>query len=173
MTSYSFHETPLGELLLTARDEKLTGLYFADQAHAPRPGRGWLRHDDAPIFARTRRQLDEYARGARTIFDLPLALDGTPFQIRVWREIARLPFGATLTYGELAARLNEPSAVRAAAAAAGRNPVCWIVPCHRVIGKDGRLTGYAGGLSRKRLLLDFEAGRISALHTAPDLAVAA
>jgi methylated-DNA-[protein]-cysteine S-methyltransferase len=162
MTSYSFHQTPLGELLLTARDEKLTGLYFADRPHAPRPGRDWLRQDDAAIFVEARRQLDEFARGARTDFDLPLALDGTPFQLRVWPEITRIPFGTTISYGELAARLGEPRAVRAAASAAGRNPLCWIVPCHRVVGQDGRLTGYAGGLSRKRLLLELEAGRVLA-----------
>jgi methylated-DNA-[protein]-cysteine S-methyltransferase len=162
MTSYSFHETPIGELLLTARDEKLTGLYFVDRPHAPRAGRDWLRQDHAPIFARVRHQLDEYLRGARENFDLPLALDGTPFQLRVWREIARVPFGATISYGELAARLGTPRAVRAAAAAAGRNPICLVVPCHRIIGQDGRLTGYAGGLSRKRLLLELEAGRVLA-----------
>jgi methylated-DNA-[protein]-cysteine S-methyltransferase len=161
MTSYSFHETSLGELLLTGRDGKLTGLYFADRAHAPRPGRAWLRQDDAAIFASTRRQLDEYSEDGRKNFDLPVAMQGTPFQLRVWQEIARVPFGRTISYGELAARIGAPKAVRAVGTAAGRNPLCWIVPCHRVVGKDGRLTGYAGGISRKRLLLDFEAGRIS------------
>jgi methylated-DNA-[protein]-cysteine S-methyltransferase len=164
MTAYSFHETSIGELLLLSREGKLTGLYFADQPHAPRPGRDWLRQDDAAIFAPTRRQLDEYTKGGRKNFDLPTALSGTPFQLQVWREIARIPFGRTISYGELAARIGAPRAVRAVGAAAGRNPLCWIVPCHRVVGKDGRLAGYAGGISRKRLLLDFEAGRISQLR---------
>jgi methylated-DNA-[protein]-cysteine S-methyltransferase len=167
MTSYSFHETSIGELLLAGCDGKLTGLYFADRTHAPRPGRDWLRQDDAAIFARTRRQLDEYVLGGRKNFDLSVAMTGTPFQLRVWREIARIPFGQTISYGELAAQVGAPHAIRAVGTAAGRNPLCWIVPCHRVVGKDGRLTGYAGGISRKRLLLDFEAGRISRL---PDLA---
>ncbi len=171
MTFYSFHQTSIGELLLTARDGNLTGLYFADQAHAPRPGRDWLRQDDAAIFLRARQQVDEFIEGDRKNFDLPLALHGTPFQVRAWQEIARIPFGQTISYGELAARAGAPRAVRAAGAAAGRNPLCWIVPCHRVVGKDGRLTGYAGGISRKRLLLDFEAGRISAFPA--ELAVAA
>jgi methylated-DNA-[protein]-cysteine S-methyltransferase len=164
MTSYSFHETSIGELLLAGREGKLTGLYFADQAHAPQPGRDWLRQDDAAIFTQTRRQLDEYIAGDRKNFELPIGLRGTPFQLQVWQEIARIPFGQTISYGELAARIGAPHAVRAVGTAAGRNPLCWIVPCHRVVGKDGRLTGYAGGISRKRLLLDFEAGRISRLR---------
>jgi methylated-DNA-[protein]-cysteine S-methyltransferase len=156
MTIYSFHETFLGRLLLTADETALTGLYFADEPHAPGAEHLGIRSDDAAIFRRTVEQLDAYTAGSLTEFDLPLRLEGTPFQERVWSEIARIPFGATISYGELATRIAAPLAVRAAGRAAGANPIGWIVPCHRVTGKDGSLTGYAGGLPRKRLLLDFE-----------------
>jgi O-6-methylguanine DNA methyltransferase len=160
MTLYSYEQSPLGELLLTSRESRLTGLRFADQPEASYRGRDWLRDDDAEIFAQTRRQLQEYMEGERKEFDLSMiGMGGTPFQIQVWQEISRIPFAETISYGELAVRIGAPNAVRAVGAAAGQNPVCWIVPCHRVVGKNGSLTGYAGGLARKRFLLDFEAGR--------------
>jgi methylated-DNA-[protein]-cysteine S-methyltransferase len=99
-------------------------------------------------------------------------LSGTPFQVRVWNEIARIPFGRTISYGELAERVGSADAVRAVGTATGRNPVCWIVPCHRVVGKDGSLTGFAGGLERKRAFLDFESGKSAMLAPEAELVAA-
>jgi O-6-methylguanine DNA methyltransferase len=168
MTSYARLESPLGELLLAGREGKLTGLYFADQPHAPKIAPGWIEREDFPIFARVRLQLEEYASGERENFDLPIGRAGTPFQLRVWREISAIPFGETITYGELARRAGSPGADRAAGAAAGRNPLCWIIPCHRVVGRDGSVTGYAGGLGRKEVLLAFESTRASGLSASLD-----
>jgi len=161
MTNYTHLENPLGELLLTSRGGRLTGLYFVDQAHVPPVEHDWKRDDDAEIFIRTGQQLAEYIAGERIEFDVPLELMGTPFQARVWQVIAAIPFGQTITYGELAEQIGAPQSVRAVGAATGRNPVSWIVPCHRVMGKSGALTGYAGGVSRKKALLDFEASRLA------------
>jgi methylated-DNA-[protein]-cysteine S-methyltransferase len=116
------------------------------------------RSADEP-FADVRRQLCEYFDGERDAFDLPLEMSGTPFQRRVWQALQQIPYGETTTYGELARRMGRPAASRAVGLANGRNPIAVIVPCHRVIGSDGSLTGYGGGLERKRLLLDLEAGR--------------
>jgi methylated-DNA-[protein]-cysteine S-methyltransferase len=161
---YTTIESALGELLLTSRDGKLTGLYFADQSHAPRLQPDWVRQDDAPIFAHTAQQLAEYASGKRKTFDLSkLGLAGTPMQVDVWMKILEIPFGKTITYSELAERVGSPDAVRAVGGATGRNPISWIVPCHRVMGKSGALTGYAGGLARKTALLDFESGKSAVL----------
>ena len=159
MTLYTHIDSPLGQLLLTSREGKLSGLTFADQPHA-RTVPGWVRRDDADIFAQTARQLEEYASGQRKRFDLPLDAGGTPFQALVWNAIAAIAFGQTITYGELAQRIGRsPGDARAVGTATGRNPVCWIVACHRVIGKSGALTGYAGGVARKSALLEFEAAR--------------
>lgn len=111
---------------------------------------------DAVRCAAVVRQLDEYFAGRRRAFELELAPEGTPFQQRVWRELRAIPFGATISYRQLAERLGQPSAMRAVGAANGRNPIPIVVPCHRVIGRDGTLTGYAGGLERKRFLLELE-----------------
>ncbi|HEV3272916.1 MAG TPA: methylated-DNA--[protein]-cysteine S-methyltransferase [Candidatus Methylacidiphilales bacterium] len=159
MTLYTRIDSPLGQLLLTSREGNLSGLYFADQPHA-RIAPGWTRRDDAAIFARTARQLEEYASGERESFDLPLGLSGTAFQVFVWNAIAAIPFGEKITYGELAQRAGRSSRdARAVGTATGQNPVSWIVPCHRVVGKRGDLTGYAGGLARKHALLEFEAAK--------------
>jgi methylated-DNA-[protein]-cysteine S-methyltransferase len=163
MTIYTVIESPLGELLLTSREGKLSGLYFSGEAHA-RIGDEWELQDDAPIFAQTARQLEGFALGRRRAFDLPLALSGTPFQLRVWERIAAIPFGETISYAQLAEEVGSAQAVRAVGGATGRNPVGWIVPCHRVVGKAGALTGFAGGIGRKRALLDFEAGRCTELR---------
>jgi methylated-DNA-[protein]-cysteine S-methyltransferase len=168
MTLYSVIDSPLGELLLTAAEGRLSGLYFSGEAHA-RINPDWLREDDAPIFAETTRQLEEFASGQRRFFDLPLARLGTPFQMRVWEKIAAIPFGKTISYSDLAQSLGSPEAVRAVGTATGKNPVSWIVPCHRVVGKSGALTGFAGGLDRKRALLDFESGRCSSLVLGEEL----
>ena len=159
MTTYTYIDSPLGQLLLTSRDGKLSGLYFADQPHA-RIAPGWLQEDDAAVFAETAQQLEEYASGDRESFDLPLSLSGTPFQVSVWKAIAAIPFSQTITYSELAQRAGRsPKDARAIGMATGQNPVGWIVPCHRVVGKSGALTGYAGGIARKSALLEFEAAK--------------
>jgi methylated-DNA-[protein]-cysteine S-methyltransferase len=143
----TLHPSPVGDIQLRAdADGRLTGLY--------------LRHDgtggDGPFDA-AREQLDAYFAGELQEFDLPLALDGTAFQLRVWEELARIPFAETISYKELALRLGDLKLVRAVGTANGRNPVSIVIPCHRVIGADGTLVGYGGGLDRKRWLLDHEA----------------
>jgi methylated-DNA-[protein]-cysteine S-methyltransferase len=150
--TYTTMASPVGELLLTAEDGRLTGLYMPAGEHCPPPGAG--REDGA--FATTRRQLEEYFAGERHSFDLPLAPAGTPFQQRVWEELRRIGYGETISYGELASRIGRPSAARAAGAANGANPVSIVIPCHRVIGSTGMLTGYGGGLEAKRFLLELE-----------------
>ncbi len=150
--------TPVGRLVLVARGEALVGVWMEDQRHHP----GVLAYgepapsDDAVLSAAAQ-QLEEYFAGQRTEFDLPLAPEGTAFQRRVWAELVRIPYGGTTTYGELARRLGDANGSRAVGLANGRNPIGIIVPCHRVVGAGGDLTGYGGGLPRKRLLLDLEA----------------
>ncbi len=155
-TAYLVHPTAaLGPLTLTATREGLTGLYPAGHRHAPADRTGWLR-DPAP-FAEVVRQLDEYLAGRRREFALRLApAAGTPFQRRVWAALERLPYGATTSYGALAAALGVPRAVRAVGGANARNPLSIIRPCHRVVGAAGALTGYGGGLPAKRALLALE-----------------
>lgn len=124
---------------------------------------GPARHEPASgVLAEARRQLDEYFAGARRRFDLPLDLDGTPFQLEAWRALELVPFGTTRSYGEQARRLGRPAAARAVGAANGRNPLPIVLPCHRLVGADGSLTGFGGGLWRKRLLLDHEAAVLAA-----------
>ncbi|HET6172680.1 MAG TPA: methylated-DNA--[protein]-cysteine S-methyltransferase [Gaiellales bacterium] len=144
--------SPIGELLLTAADGRLTGLYLPVEVHGPPAG---MARDDG-AFVTVRRQLEEYFAGERRAFDLPVAPRGTAFQQLVWNELQRIGYGDTITYSELAARVGRPTAIRAAGAANGRNPVSIIIPCHRVIGSSGSLTGYSGGLDAKRALLDLE-----------------
>jgi len=159
MIRYARIDTPLGKLLATAVDDHLTGLYFDGKPHAPKPRADWREEAGAKVFAECARQVDEYLAGKRNAFELPLAPAGTAFQQRVWREIARIPFGETITYAELARRAGAPGSARAAGAATGRNPLSIVVPCHRVVGSAGALTGYAGGIPRKARLLALEAGR--------------
>jgi methylated-DNA-[protein]-cysteine S-methyltransferase len=156
MIRYARFETPLGILYATAVDCALTGVYYEGGRHAPEISRAWIEDPDAAPLRACVRQLGEYLAGRRRDFDLPLAAAGSQFQKRVWREIARIPFGATLTYAELAARAGAPGAARAAGAATGRNPHSIVVACHRVVGSDGSLTGYAGGIERKTRLLRIE-----------------
>ncbi|MEU7178060.1 MULTISPECIES: methylated-DNA--[protein]-cysteine S-methyltransferase [Streptomyces] len=150
-------DTPVGPLTLVAAGDALTGLYMTDQRHRPPQESFGPPADPAePPFAATIAQLRAYFRGELTTFELPLALRGTPFQRRVWAALCTIPYGETVSYGHLAARLGVPSAARAVGLANGRNPVGIVVPCHRVVGADGSLTGYGGGLDRKRQLLAFE-----------------
>ena len=153
-TLYTYLRSPLGDLLLFGDEQALRGVYM--DAKAPP---AWRRSDEA--FAAAGEQLDQYFAGERRDFDLPLDLRGTPFQRRVWQALLTIPYGETRSYGELAAQIGRPDRPRAVGAANGRNPVSIVVPCHRVIGSDGGLTGYGGGLARKRWLLDHEAGRLA------------
>ena len=156
MIRFARFATPLGPAFATARGGALTGLYFEGQRHAPAIDAAWVEDPAHAPLGACARQLCEYLEGRRREFDLPLAPEGTEFQQRVWREIARIPFGATLSYTQLALRAGAPSAARAAGAATGRNPLSVVVPCHRVVGSGGALTGYAGGLARKARLLEIE-----------------
>lgn len=151
----SYYDSPCGRLLLTSDGAALTGLYFPEPAGGGPGEHPAAGGDDGPIAA-AREQLAEWFAGERTTFDLPLRLAGTPFQQRVWRALVEIPYGATISYAELATRIGRPTAVRAVGAANGRNPVSIIVPCHRVIGADGSLTGYGGGLERKAWFLAHE-----------------
>ena len=157
MTIYTTMDSPIGELTLTGNGMALTGLYMVRREEA-RPD--WVR-DDEP-FAEARRQLGAYFAGELTAFDLPLAPRGTPFQKRVWEALRSIPYGRTASYRDIAVLVGNPAAVRAVGAANGRNPISIIVPCHRVIGADGSLTGYGGGMERKRWLLDLEARIVGA-----------
>ncbi|MFD2488338.1 methylated-DNA--[protein]-cysteine S-methyltransferase [Amycolatopsis jiangsuensis] len=148
-------ESPVGPLTVVARDGALAGLYLERHRHQPDPATFGDR-DDRP-FTEVKRQLGEYFAGERTEFDLPLALRGTPFQQTVWQQLTRIPYGETITYRELAEHIGRPGAFRAVGLANGRNPVSIVVPCHRVVGSNGDLTGYGGGVDRKRRLLELEA----------------
>jgi methylated-DNA-[protein]-cysteine S-methyltransferase len=153
--THTIIDSPLGELTAVAEDGALTGLYYPLHRGMPREEALGPRAEEG--FEEVRRQLDEYFTGGRTRFDLPLAPRGERFQHRVWQLLRQIPYGETRSYGELARELGDPSLARAVGAANGRNPLSVIVPCHRVVGADGRLTGYAGGLERKRYLLELEA----------------
>jgi methylated-DNA-[protein]-cysteine S-methyltransferase len=148
-------ESPSGDLTLVARDGALTGVYFPGHWYPPAPATLGIRSESG--FEQPAQQLAEYFAGARDSFELATAISGDRFQQRVWRLIDEIPYGGTTTYGELARELGDPSLARTVGSAVGRNPLSVIVPCHRVVGKDGALTGYAGGLERKRFLLDLEA----------------
>jgi methylated-DNA-[protein]-cysteine S-methyltransferase len=152
-------ESPLGTLLMVGERRSgelaLHGLYFDDAAHAARAVPEQASEDES-AFAEVQRQLEAYFAGTRTSFELRLEPRGTDFQRRVWRALAAIPYGATASYAELARKIGSPGAVRAVGAANGKNPLSIVIPCHRVIGADGTLTGYAGGLCAKRQLLELE-----------------
>ncbi len=156
MKHHTVTDSPYGPLTLVATDGVLSGLYMADHRHRP-PEETFGDRDDAH-FKEAEEQLQAYFEGELKEFTLPFHLDGTPFQRTVWEQLLRIPYGETRSYGELADALGNPKASRAVGLANGRNPLSIIVPCHRVIGADGSLTGYGGGLSRKQRLLDFERG---------------
>ncbi len=156
-TLFTSHvDTPLGGVTLVATDKGLAGLWFDAQRHFP-DTTGWQTDVAHPVLAEAARQLLDYFDGRRQSFDLPLDLShGTAFQQAVWQALLAIPAGATTSYGRLSAGVGKPAAVRAVGAAVGRNPISVIVPCHRVIGSGGALTGYAGGLERKTALLELE-----------------
>ena len=149
-------DSPVGPLTLAGRGHRLMHLVMLDQTNEPSRG-GWQRDDDA--FSDAVEQLDAYFAGERQEFDLELDLVGTRFQRRVWEALLTIPYGETRSYGYIAEQIGSPSAFRAVGLANGHNPIGIIVPCHRVIGANGRLTGYGGGLERKRVLLELERGR--------------
>jgi methylated-DNA-[protein]-cysteine S-methyltransferase len=144
--------SPVGDLVLTASETGLTGVYFPASRTQPRS----LRRGTNDLLNRVTAQLEEYFAGTRTTFDLPLEPSGTDFQLSVWELLRKIPYGVTTSYGELARRLGDPKATRAVGAANGANPIPIIVPCHRVVGSKGELTGFGGGLDRKRWLLEHE-----------------
>ena len=162
--------SPLGDIRLAASPQGLVGLWFHDQRHLPAPLDGpqaWPMDEGHAVLREAAAQVLQYLDGTRTQFSLPLDLSrGTPFQQSVWRALLDIERGQTLHYGALSAHLGRASAVRAVAAAVGRNPLSVLVPCHRVLGKDGRLTGYAGGLERKAALLRLE-GALAAAPAVP------
>lgn len=159
---YRTVDSPVGKLTLAGTEDRLRHLRMVDQTYEPDRA-GWEPADTA--FAAAVDQLEEYFAGQRTEFELELELAGTPFQRRVWSALMTIPYGQTRSYGEIAMQLDAPGASRAVGLANGRNPIAIIVPCHRVIGANGKLTGYGGGLSRKRALLDLETAKASTTPT--------
>jgi O-6-methylguanine DNA methyltransferase len=158
-THFTQMDSPIGVISLCGTEHGLAGIFMEDHCHGPSEAHrhGWQRADR--LFAEVRAQLEEYFIGRRTVFSVRIdrdAVGGTSFQRQVWKALEGIPYGVTISYGELARRINHPTAVRAVGLANGRNPLSIIVPCHRVIGSDGKLTGYGGGMDRKRWLLDLE-----------------
>jgi methylated-DNA-[protein]-cysteine S-methyltransferase len=147
-----FVDSPIGRLSLYSDGEALTGLYLESRE----PPDEWRPGDHVPVLTAAAQQLKEYFTGVRRDFDLPLALHGTAFQCKVWEHLKDIPCGETWSYGQLARRIRQPTASRAVGLANGRNPISIVIPCHRVIGSDGSLTGYGGGLERKQWLLEHE-----------------
>lgn len=156
MNYYDFYQSPHGKMLLVASEDGLSRVYFDQQKYFPQINAEW-RQDAGNVFLRqARRELAEYFDGKRKRFEIALAPEGTKFQRAVWQAIYKVGYGKTITYGELARSAGNPGSARAAGAATGRNPISIIVPCHRIVGSNGSLTGYAGGLDRKRALLALE-----------------
>jgi methylated-DNA-[protein]-cysteine S-methyltransferase len=150
------YNSPLGPMIVAATHRGLAGVWFEGQRHLP-DSSAWPAQPQHPVLLRAVAQLEEYFGGSRTGFDLPLDLQGgTAFQQSVWQALLAIPRGGTTSYGVLSRRIGQPAAVRAVGAAVGRNPLSIVVPCHRVLGVDGSLTGYAGGLERKSALLQLE-----------------
>lgn len=153
---YDLHDSPTGELLLVSNGEALTDLHMTAGKYVPIINNDWVRDERLPLFTQTKRELDAYFQGKLRAFTMPLAPQGTDFQKRAWIALTKIPYGETRTYGQQARIVGQPSAVRAIGAANGKNPIGIIVPCHRVIGANGTLTGYAGGLHNKEFLLKLE-----------------
>jgi methylated-DNA-[protein]-cysteine S-methyltransferase len=159
MISYCYTTSPLGKILLTADNEGLVGLYFESQKYYPQVDPSWSEDKDHPSLQTATKQLAEYFAGRRSDFDLPLAPRGTEFQKKVWHELRSIPFGKQKSYGTIATKITgNAKSSRAVGAAVGRNPISIMIPCHRVVGHSGSLTGYAGGVTRKEQLLNLESG---------------
>ena len=156
MIRFAHLVTPLGRMLARSDNDALVGLHFQDEARCPAVGPNWMRAPEDPLFRRLGEQLHDYFAGRVRVFDLPLRPVGTEFQLRVWSVLQQIPHGAITSYGAMAQQLGSPGAMRAVGAANSRNPLAIVIPCHRAIGADGFLTGYAGGLHRKRALLEME-----------------
>ena len=175
MTYYTIFESPIGKLLLTSDGTHITRLFMNDHEGGPTATAGFAEEKDArakfgslplleweagehlPVIQKAKAQIDDFFAGKRQDFDIPLKPVGSEFQRTVWDELTRIPFGKTISYGELAKRIGKPDAPRAVGLANGKNPISIIVPCHRVIGASGKLTGYGGGIDRKMWLLEHEA----------------
>jgi methylated-DNA-[protein]-cysteine S-methyltransferase len=157
-TRHAVIDSAMGDLTLVADGDALIGLYFSHHWYRPSTDAFGPQVDanTDTLFTESRTQLDDYLAGDRRVFDLPTALRGDALRRRVWDRLTTIPYGQTITYGELAAELADGSTPQEVGAAVGRNPLCIVIPCHRVVGKDGKLTGYAGGLDRKKSLLDLE-----------------
>jgi methylated-DNA-[protein]-cysteine S-methyltransferase len=162
MIYFTYCESPIQPLLLLSNGRSLIGLYTASEKHILTIQDDWVEDDTVSPFTDAKKQLKAYFDGQLTEFNVPLVMPGTDFQKRVWNELQQIPYGKTLSYGELANRIGQPQASRAVGLANGRNPISILVPCHRVIGANGKLTGYGGGLERKQWLLEHESKLVSA-----------
>lgn len=162
MTYYTTAPSPVGDLLLVSDGKDLIRVSMDKQKYAAEIGEDWVEKKDVPVLKLAAEQLKSYFAGLLDHFDLPLAFRGTEFQNKVWSELVKIPHGQTISYGELARRVGSPKASRAVGLANGKNPIAIIVPCHRVIGANGTLTGYGGGLPRKKKLLELEQGLFKA-----------
>lgn len=156
MIYFATYESPIQTLQLLSDGRSLIGLYMMSEKHALQRQSDWVEDDTIVPFPETKQQLNEYFAGSLMEFELPIQLHGTAFQQKVWEVLKTIPYGVTMSYGELAKQINQPNASRAVGLANGKNPVSIVVPCHRVIGANGKLTGYGGGIERKQWLLNHE-----------------
>jgi len=159
MHYYLYTTTPAGKVLLVREDEKLAAIYWDVYKHTPQPSPDWI--EDRSRFQGLLDQLEDYFAGRRKTFDLAFEANGTPFQKRVWAALLTIGYGETRTYQQIADAIGSPTSVRAVASAIGRNPLSIVVPCHRVLGSNGKLTGFAGGIESKRMLLEREGVAVS------------
>ncbi len=153
---YTIYNSPLGAITLAANAQGLCHLHLPEDRYFGGVQSDWTKNDTQPTLVQAKQQLDEYFAGTRTTFTVPLGAQGTDFQTHVWNYLQSIPQGQTVTYSQIAEHIGKPAAVRAVGTAVGRNPICVIVPCHRVLGSDKRLAGYVAGLDRKKFLLDLE-----------------
>lgn len=156
MIYVTHYESPIQTLQLVSDGQSLIGLYMMSEKHQNIPQSDWIEDDSVAPFAAAKQQLTAYFAGTLTVFDLPVQMQGTAFQQQVWAALQTIPYGTTISYGNLAQHIGQPNASRAVGLANGRNPVSIVVPCHRVIGANGKLTGYGGGIERKQWLLNHE-----------------
>jgi methylated-DNA-[protein]-cysteine S-methyltransferase len=156
MAYFTYFESPIQTLCLVSNGRSLIGLYMMSDQHSLTPQSDWIKDESVAPFPAVKEQLTAYFAGILTEFDLPIQMNGTIFQQRVWQALLSIPYGTTMSYGDLARHIGQPNASRAVGLANGRNPVSIVVPCHRVIGSNGQLTGYGGGIERKQWLLNHE-----------------